>query len=32
MLDSWVLDWFVIANVATLACGLGGWVIGSLRR
>lgn len=32
MLNSWVLDWFIILNVATLACSAGGLLIGALRR
>lgn len=32
MLDSWVLDWFVILNVATLGIGALGLLVGYLRR
>lgn len=32
MLNSWVLDWFVILNAATLACAAGGLLIGAIRR
>lgn len=32
MLDSWVLDWFVILNVATLALGALGLLVGAIRR
>lgn len=32
MLNSWVLDWFIIMNIATLACGMGGLIVGALRK
>lgn len=32
MLNSWVLDWFIIMNILTLACGASGLLIGARRR
>lgn len=32
MLNSWVLDWFVILNLATLGVGVLGLLIGLIRR
>ncbi len=32
MLNSWVLDWFVIFNLATLGVGVLGLLIGLIRR
>jgi|TARA_B100001146_G_C16025374_1_gene366920 hypothetical protein len=32
MLNSWVLDWFIILNVATLAVGALGLLIGAIRQ
>ncbi len=32
MFNSWVLDWFVILNVATLAVGALGLLAGMIRR
>jgi hypothetical protein len=30
-IDSWVLDWFVISNIATLALALFMFIIGELK-
>lgn len=31
MFKSWVLDWFVILNVATLTVATAGWLVGRSR-